>query len=217
MAEPGTGIGVAIAGRATPLMRPMRSRALAIVAPVLPALTIAEARPSRTASAARTSDESFMVRTLLAGSASMAMTSEASMIVEPADVTELVGPADQHDVDAELVAGRERAGDDLAGCVVAAHRVEGDREWFSHRCHLRVGARAGLPAWAGPTDQLTSMAWRPWYQPQLPHTTWGSLAEPQRGQTERAGTLTVQADARRLRLLALEVFFLGTATVVFLC
>ena len=35
--RPGTGIGVAIAGRVTPLMRPMRSSALAIVAPVLPA------------------------------------------------------------------------------------------------------------------------------------------------------------------------------------
>ena len=31
--EPGTGIGVAMAGRATPLIRPMRSRALAMVAP----------------------------------------------------------------------------------------------------------------------------------------------------------------------------------------
>ena len=34
-----------------------------MVAPVFPALTMAQARPSRTASAARTSDESFMVRT----------------------------------------------------------------------------------------------------------------------------------------------------------
>ncbi len=57
---PGQGIGVAMAGRATPRMRPMRNRALAMVAPVLPALTMADARPSRTASAARTSDESFM-------------------------------------------------------------------------------------------------------------------------------------------------------------
>ena len=60
MSAPGHGIGVAMAGRATPLMRPMRSSALPIVAPVLPALTMAEALPSRTASAARTSDESFM-------------------------------------------------------------------------------------------------------------------------------------------------------------
>jgi len=52
---PGTGSGVAIAGRATPEMRPIRRSADAIVAPVLPAETIAEARPSLTASAARTS------------------------------------------------------------------------------------------------------------------------------------------------------------------
>ncbi len=59
-------------------MRPMRSSADAMVAPVLPALTMAEARPSRTASAARTSEESFMRRTLEPASASMAMTSDAS-------------------------------------------------------------------------------------------------------------------------------------------
>ena len=39
--EPGTGIGVAIAGRLTPLIRPIRSSAEAIVAPVLPAEIIA--------------------------------------------------------------------------------------------------------------------------------------------------------------------------------
>ena len=72
--EPGTGIGVAIAGRATPLIRPRRRSADAIVAPVLPAETMADARPSRTASAARTNDESFIVRTLEPGSASMPMT-----------------------------------------------------------------------------------------------------------------------------------------------
>ena len=33
-----------MAGRATPRMRPIRNRALAMVAPVLPALTMAEAR-----------------------------------------------------------------------------------------------------------------------------------------------------------------------------
>ena len=62
------------------VIRPIRSRALAIVAPVLPALTIAKARPSRTASAARTSEESFFVRTRLAGSSSIAMTSLAGRI-----------------------------------------------------------------------------------------------------------------------------------------
>jgi hypothetical protein len=55
------------------------------------------------------------------------------------------------------------------------------------------------------------MAWRPWYQPQFPHTTWGTLAAPHRGQTLRDGAFTVQADARRLRLFIFDVFFLGTA------
>ena len=58
------------------------------------------------------------------------------------------------------------------------------------------------------------MAWRPWYQPQFPHTTWGRLTAPQRGQVLRAGVVILQAEARRLRLLDLEVFFLGTAMVV---
>ncbi len=56
-------MGVAMAGRTTPLSRPIRSRALAMVAPVLPALTMARALPSRTASAARTREESFFRRT----------------------------------------------------------------------------------------------------------------------------------------------------------
>ena len=47
-------------GAWTPLIRPMRNSAEAIVAPVLPAAIIAPARPSRTASAARTSVESFL-------------------------------------------------------------------------------------------------------------------------------------------------------------
>src|SRR5262245_10984682 len=74
-----TGIGVAIAGRLTPLIRPIRSSADAMVAPVLPAEIIAEALPSRTASAARTSVESFLRRTPPAGSSSIAMTSLAGI------------------------------------------------------------------------------------------------------------------------------------------
>ena len=64
---PGTGIGTAIAGRVMPRMRPMRSSAAAIVAPVLPAEIIALASPSRTASAARTTVESFLRRTACGG------------------------------------------------------------------------------------------------------------------------------------------------------
>ncbi len=81
--RPSSGMGVAMAGRATPLIRPIRNSALAMVAPVLPALTMARALPSRTASAARTSEESFLRRTDWPGSSSMAMTSEAGRTSSP--------------------------------------------------------------------------------------------------------------------------------------
>ena len=61
----------------------MRSSADAIVAPVLPAETIALARPSRTSSAARTSEESFFLRTLAAGSSSIAITSVQATTSRP--------------------------------------------------------------------------------------------------------------------------------------
>ena len=72
-------MGVAIAGRITLGNLPIRSSAEAMAAPVLPADTMASALPSRTASAARTSDESFFLRTPWAGSSSMPMTSLAAM------------------------------------------------------------------------------------------------------------------------------------------
>jgi len=81
--DPGTGIMVAMAGRATPEIRPMRSRALAMTAPVLPALTMAAALPSRTASAARTIDASFLRRTPCKGSSPMSMTSVAGQTSRP--------------------------------------------------------------------------------------------------------------------------------------
>jgi hypothetical protein len=57
------------------------------------------------------------------------------------------------------------------------------------------------------------MACRPPYHPQLGQTTWGSLVCRHCGHTLRGGALSVQFDARRLRLLAFDVFFLGTAIV----
>ena len=90
--SPGTGSGAAIAGRDTPRMRPMRSSALAIVAPVFPALTIADALPSRTASAARTSDESFLRLTPCAPSSPIPMISVATMCGKPLSATTSSGP-----------------------------------------------------------------------------------------------------------------------------
>lgn len=55
------------------------------------------------------------------------------------------------------------------------------------------------------------MAWRPRYQPQFPHTTWGSFVCRHCGHVLLAGAPSRHAEARRLRLLALEVFFFGTA------
>ena len=57
------------------------------------------------------------------------------------------------------------------------------------------------------------MAWRPAYQPQFPQMRCGRLVAPQRSQALRAALSRVQADAFRLRPLALEVFFFGTAIV----
>ena len=76
------------------------------MAPVLPALTMAEALPSRTSSAARTSEESFLRRTPCAGSSSMAMTSVQATSSRPPGVADLVGRADQHDRDPVLVRPR---------------------------------------------------------------------------------------------------------------
>ena len=122
-----------MAGRDTPLMRPMRSSADAIVAPVLPAEIMAEALPSRTASAARTSDESFILRTLEPGSALIADHLGRRDHLEVAgERAEHLGLADQHHRHAELLHGPVRAGDDLLRCLVPTHRVERDGEHVRH-------------------------------------------------------------------------------------
>ena len=142
---PGTGIGVAIAGRFTPEMRPMRSRAAAIVAPVLPAEIIALARPSRTASAARTSVESFLRRTPWAGSSCIPMTSVASIrsstdAVGTGAAVEVGGP-DEHD-GYPRSSSTVRSGEDRPGSVVAAHGVDGDGE---HAVAQRISRRRRRP------------------------------------------------------------------------
>ena len=99
-----------------------------MVAPVLPAETMAMALPSRTASAARTSDESFLRRTPWAGSSSMPMTSLAGKHGEAAGVAHLPGPADQGHRDPGLLGRLAGAGHDLAGGPVAAHGIDRDRK-----------------------------------------------------------------------------------------
>ncbi len=68
----------------------------------------------------------------------------------------------------------------------------------------------GSPARSAATYE-TSTAWRFLYHPQVGHTTCGNLADWQLGQTLRGGTSSVQLLARLLRVLAFDVFFLGTA------
>ncbi len=150
--RPGTGIGVAIAGRATPLIRPMRSSADAMVAPVLPADTMADALPSRTASAARTSDESFIVRTLDPGSASMAITSDAGITSRPWSVP-------------------SSSGRPTSTTVAELGRRPDARPRRSRPAPCLHPSRRRR--WAGDSrvPYSTSMAWRPWYQPQFGHTT----------------------------------------------
>jgi hypothetical protein len=55
------------------------------------------------------------------------------------------------------------------------------------------------------------MAWRPAYQPQLPQARWGRLVALHRGQVLRAEVPSRHADAFRLRLFDLDIFFFGTA------
>ena len=55
------------------------------------------------------------------------------------------------------------------------------------------------------------MAWRPLYQPQLGHTTWGNFTTVQRGHTLRAEAVSFQLLARPIRVFDFDRFFLGTA------
>src|SRR5271155_809348 len=83
-ARPLLGIGVAMHGRSTDRSLPIRRSAAAMVAPVLPALTMALAFRSRTSLAHRTSDESFLRRMPCAGSSSMLTTSVHATSSNPA-------------------------------------------------------------------------------------------------------------------------------------
>ncbi len=191
--EPGTGIGVAIAGRLTPLIRPMRSNAAAIVAPVLPAESIALAVPSRTASAARTRVESFLRRTPWAGSSCISMTSLAGISGSPPRSTRSPrssGPTSATGVPA------------AAAVLAPATMVSG--AWSPPMASTATGSIG-----EGVARQATSTAMRFLYQPQLGHTVCGVFALPHRGQraTGRRAELPragATAAGLRLRLLLLR-------------
>ena len=138
------------------------------------------ARPRRH----RTRLESFFVRTLCAGSSCIAMTSPAGSTSRSAGVAErAVGRADEHDGDPELLGRAPCAGDDLAGGVVTAHGVDGDRQCRSTGERRPLGCRGRRH-----DGQSTSTAWRPLYHPQWGQTTCGSFARLHWGQRLREGS-----------------------------
>ena len=206
-------------GRAMPRIRPMRSSAPAIVAPVLPAPTIASARPSRTASAQRTSDESFLrAHRARPGrrpsrrprcAATHARRPPAAR--PPAAAARRVGRPDEQDLDVEL--GRAAsAGDDLAGRPVAAHRVDRDerarepgrslpapppgaaRRPRPPQCHVPRWVSRGLLD----LDDLAAAV----PAAVAAHDVRAASTAPQFGHSERAGASSRQFAARRVRVLA---------------
>jgi len=174
-----------------------------MVAPVLPALTIADALASRTSSAARTSDESFLRRTPWAASSFMVMTSvqanRSRPIVSP---TCSGGPTSRTAMSSSSRARAARP---------QSHLVRGRLP--SRRRRRAVCQRPGVGRCADRSTQSTSTAWRPLYHPQFGQTTWGPCGRAVRaGRARRAlqhpgGRTTAPA-------LAFEVFFFGTAIVI---
>ena len=181
-----------MAGRLTPLMRPIRSSAAAIVAPVLPAETIAEALPSRTASAARTSVESFLVRTAAPGSSSMAISSLALISSMSSSWTRSGGPTSTTGMPSST-ARRTPAR--------ISRRAHGRRPWRRRRWAASSGdVRRRRRRRGSCTSRTTG-------------TPCAGSSPPQRGHTLRAGASSFQAPARRLRDFDFDFFFLGTAIV----
>ena len=87
------------------------------------------------------------------------------------------------------------------GRLVAAHRVDGDGQ--------HPGARGDRAVRVAELAQSTSMAWRPSYQPQLPHTTWGSLAGAAAGADAAGGALEAPGAGPAAAALGLGGLLLG--------
>ena len=163
-----------------------------MAAPVFPAETVAHASPSRTSSAARTIEESFLRRTDCAGSSSIEITSVHATSSRPERVPD-ARRADRR--------GRRRC------------RARRRRPWPPRRCRRAPGPRPSRRARraAAPraSTQSTSTATRPLYHPQFGQTTCGVLALAQCGQTLRAGSVEPPvrgAALARLRLRRLSLW-----------
>lgn len=81
------------------------------------------------------------------------------------------------------------------------------------RCRLPLRPPQRVVTGRSRDGQPTSTASRPSYHPHAPQTWCGRLAALQRGQRLVEGAPSFQAELRRLRLLAFDVFFFGTAMV----
>ena len=176
--RPRRGSGVAMQGRTTPGSRPMRSRAAAIVAPVLPAETMADAFPSRTSSAARTREESFLRRTPPAGSSSMPMTS-----VQPTSSRPCVSPTWSGGPTSTI----------RVPCSSAARRAPSTMSPgalsppMASTATGRVASVSGVGRSPRRLKSVDLDRLAPLYQPQLGQTTCGVLDAWQCGHTLRAG------------------------------
>ena len=93
-------------------------------------------------------------------------------------------------------------GHDLPGSPVATHGVDRHRE-------VRRTPHPPAAAAAAPLLDFDGLAAFVPTAVRAHHV--GDLAVVHCGHTERAGAFSTQLDARRLRLLDFEVFFLGTA------
>ena len=201
--RPRRGRGVAMHGRTTPGRRPIRSSAEAIVAPVLPAETMAHALPSRTSSAARTSEESFLRRTPPAGSSSMAMTSvqatSGSPMVSP---TRSGGPTRATPTPCSSKA-RRAPSTTSAGALSppTASTRDGERGERLRRWPLAPAAQVSRPRPLG--DPCTSHSSGTPRAASWPPGSAGRRCAP-------AGT-SRQAAAWWERPFALDFFFFGTA------
>ena len=137
-----------------------------MVAPVLPAQTMAEALPSRTALAATLSEASFFWRTDDAGSSPISMTSEAGRTSRPWSVAQPGGVADEHDRDAQLVDRPPGAGDDRVGASsppmasTATGSIDADRDWTLKAAALSRRRGPGGPCTSRRCRRPCGAPWR---------------------------------------------------------
>ena len=157
------GIGTAIAGRSTPGRRRSSSKPAASIAPVFPAETTTSASPAATARQAATSELSGFERTASAGFSSHPDHIGRLDVLEPGRVERSRAEQDRLQRRRRCF---ERAGDDIVGAAIAAHRVDGDANHGRLRSvdaeRLDLAARDSVlqfgQTWCGPRRLATVRA-----------------------------------------------------------